>query len=309
MRSKLLFYLSILIVLVVVTTPATTQNCYESSIISPSPFMGNNGEIFKLADGSLWEVKYEYEYLYEYYPSVVICPSRGVLIIGEKSLNVESVAAAPSSNKAGSRQAKEWEIFEETNLVGSISGTVQQGQIFKTTSGSIYEVTGLTLQLVLELQPTVTVLRNGDIYKLIVEGFDEPLICKCLNCSTTQNNTTTNKETEIRNYSELVDHLRNSKIIAQDNENTYLGKLSNEFDSESVFNGFGKYGNKFSSSSIWNEFSTFGNEFSSYSPFNEFSSTPPMIIRDGKIIAYLTVNNSINGAVSPKILLVFKEKF
>jgi len=85
--------------------------------------------------------------------------------------------------------------------------------------------------------------------------------------------------------------------------------LSNEFDSESIFNEFGKYGNEFSPNSIWNEFSTFGNEFNSYSPFNEFSSTPPKIIKDGHIIAYLTTNNSIDGAVSPKILLAFKDLF
>ena len=139
-----------------------------------------NEEIFRLADGSLWEVKYEYEYLYEYYPSVVICPSQGRLIIGEKSLNVELVTAAPSSKRAGPKKAEKWEVFEETNLEGSISGTVQQGRIFKTTSGSIYEVTGLTMQIVLELQPEVIVLRNGDVYKLIVEGFDEPLICRKL---------------------------------------------------------------------------------------------------------------------------------
>ena len=60
-------------------------------------------------------------------------------------------------------------------------GTVQQGRIFKTLSGNIYEVVGLTLQLVLELQPDVMVLRNGNMYKLIVEGFDEPLICRKLN--------------------------------------------------------------------------------------------------------------------------------
>ena len=60
---------------------------------------------------------------------------------------------------------------------------VQQDRIFKTTYGKIYEVTGLTLQLVLELQPAVVVLRNGEDYKLIVEGFDEPLIFVCLNCS------------------------------------------------------------------------------------------------------------------------------
>ena len=34
-------------------------DCYESSIVKPSPFMGNDGEAFKLADGSWWEVKYE----------------------------------------------------------------------------------------------------------------------------------------------------------------------------------------------------------------------------------------------------------
>jgi hypothetical protein len=194
MRSSLLFYLGTLIVLIVVTPPVNAQDCYESSIVSPTPFMGNNGEIFKIADGSLWEVKYEYEYLYEYYSSVIICPSRGVLIIGEKSLNVELVAAAPGSNKAGSKQIKDWEIFEITNLEGSISGTVQQGHIFKTTSGYVYEVTGLTLQLLLELQPAVTVLRNGDIYKLIIEGFDEPLICKCHNCASTKRNTAPKNE-------------------------------------------------------------------------------------------------------------------
>ena len=66
--------------------------CYESSIIKPSPFMGNNGEIFKLNDGTLWEVKYEYEYLYEYYPDVIICPFKGKLVIDGTSLNVEQVS-------------------------------------------------------------------------------------------------------------------------------------------------------------------------------------------------------------------------
>src|SRR4030042_374491 len=182
MTNRHLFHLGTLVLFFVISSSisATAQDCYESSIVSPSPFMGNNGEIFKLADGSLWEVKYEYEYLYEYYPSVVICPNRERLIIAKKSLNVRLVAAGPGSAKASSSKAKEWEIFEETNLAGSISGTVQQGRIFKTTSGSIYEVTGLTLQLVLELQPEVTVLRNGEIYKLIVKGLAEALICRKL---------------------------------------------------------------------------------------------------------------------------------
>lgn len=184
MKSRFPIWLATLIVVLVAAGRASAQDCYQSSILSPSPFMGNNEEIFKLADGSLWEVKSEYEYLYEYYPSVIICPSRGKLIVGKKSLNVQLLSGAhkgASLPKGRSTQAGKWEIVEETNLQGSISGTVQQGRIFKTTSGNVYEVAGLTFQLVLEIQPEVMVLRNGETYKLIVRGFDEPLICRKLN--------------------------------------------------------------------------------------------------------------------------------
>lgn len=163
---------------------ASAQTCYESSILSPAPFMGNNGEIFKLADGTIWEVKFESSYLYAYYPAVVICPSRGTLLMDKKSLKVQLVSRdqkPQASGRQDSRTTASWTLFEETNLQRSISGTVQQGRVFKTVSGNIYEVVGLTLQLVLELQPDVTVLRNGDVYKLIVKGFDEPLLCRKLN--------------------------------------------------------------------------------------------------------------------------------
>ena len=182
--NKLLTWLAALILGFTLAGGAAAQTCYESSILSPTPFMGNNGEIFKLADGSIWEVKYEYEYLYEYSPSVIICPSRGKLILGKKSLNVQQVSSGPRSGaspRGGGSTAGNWVLFEETSLQGSISGTVQQGRIFKTASGNIYEVVGLTLQLVLELQPDVMVLRSGSTYKLIVKGFDEPLICRKLN--------------------------------------------------------------------------------------------------------------------------------
>lgn len=184
MKFRILIWLPTFVVMLLLAGPACGEDCYQSSIRSPTPFMGNNDEIFKLADGSLWQVKYEYEYLYEYYPSVIICPTQRKLIIGDKSLNVQPVTGAPQSTNPKmdtTPQASAWELFEETNLEGSISGSVQQGRIFKTVSGNVYEVTGLTLQLVLELQPTVMVLRSGDTYKLIVNGFDEPLICRKLN--------------------------------------------------------------------------------------------------------------------------------
>lgn len=68
--------------------PVEAADCFSSTIMTPAPFMGNNDEIFKLADGSIWQVKFEYSYLYEYYPSVIVCPSQGVLVVGGKKLNV-----------------------------------------------------------------------------------------------------------------------------------------------------------------------------------------------------------------------------
>ena len=79
------------------------QGCYESTIMSPTPFMGNNGEIFKLADGSIWEVKYEYEYLYEYYPKVTICPGRGRVIVRGKALNVAQLKGSGSPTGLGTK--------------------------------------------------------------------------------------------------------------------------------------------------------------------------------------------------------------
>jgi hypothetical protein len=104
------------------------------------------------------------------------------------------------------------------------------------------------------------------------------------------------------NATDLCQIVNGSVIIAQDSKKTFLGNISNSFDRDSIFNEYGAYGNEFNSKSIWNELSTFGNEFGSFSAFNEFSSTPPLIIKDKKTIGYLTINDSIQGAVSPNVL-------
>jgi len=107
----------------------------------------------------------------------------------------------------------------------------------------------------------------------------------------------------------LASLLRGASILAQDSENTFLGKVDNEFSSESIFNEFGTYGSKFSSSSIWNEFSSFGSEFSSISAFSEFSSTPPMLVKNGRVIGYLTQNKFLRGGISPNILRALKDEY
>ena len=79
---------------------------------------------------------------------------------------------------AGNESLASWNHYETTNVKGRISGGIQRGKILEMSSGSIYKVSGLSLQLVLEIMPDATVLQNGREYKLIIKGFDEPLICE-----------------------------------------------------------------------------------------------------------------------------------
>lgn len=78
--------------------------------------------------------------------------------------------------------AAQWTLFEETTITGTISGSIKKGHIFRTRSGHIYEVADYVYLYEYEYSPNVIVLADGGSYKLIIEGFDEPLLCKCLNC-------------------------------------------------------------------------------------------------------------------------------
>ena len=150
----------------VTETPNQSSDCYESMIVSPVPFMGNNGEIFKLIDGSLWEVKYEYEYLYEYYPSVVICPSQGKLIIGGKSLNVELVASG--------------EAVIESTIISDFNG-LEYGNIYELANGQNWQQTEYYIWYWYWFYPGVLIWNDGGIYRMKVEGIDHPVMVKMIN--------------------------------------------------------------------------------------------------------------------------------
>jgi len=111
------------------------------------------------------------------------------------------------------------------------------------------------------------------------------------------------------NKTKLIAYLRGAKIIAQDSDNTYLGKLASKYESDSVFNKYGTYGNKYSSTSIWNTYSSFGSQYSSYSPFNKFSTSPPMLVKDDKVIGYLTINKYVENSISPSFLKSLEDDF
>ena len=91
-----------------------------------------------------------------------------------------------------------------------------------------------------------------------------------------------------------------AKIIANDGK--YLGKVANEYDTDSILNEYGTYGSAYSVDSIWNEYGIYGSEYSSNSSFNEYTSTPPALVKNGRAIAYLTVNKYLQNPVSPNFI-------
>lgn len=101
---------------------------------------------------------------------------------------------------------------------------------------------------------------------------------------------------------EVCETVKGAVVLAQDDKNTYLGRISNSYDSESIFNEYGTHGSEYSSSSIWNQYGTFGSEYSNYSATSKYTSTPPMIVTNKKIIGYLAANKSIKSSISPNLL-------
>lgn len=90
-----------------------------------------------------------------------------------------------------------------------------------------------------------------------------------------------------------------AKVISDDG--TFLGTVSSHYDGDSIFNKYGK-GSKYATESVWNKYGTYGSEYSMQSTMSKFTSTPPMLIKDGHVIGYLTRNKMIEGAVDPVIL-------
>ena len=142
--------------------------------------MGNNGEIFKLADGSIWEVKYEYEYLYSYYPGVTIFPSRERLAIKKIMLNVEQVEAGKSTApKSGSRKVPSPEVIES-----QIDGDFERWEgetIVKLMNGQIWQQSEYYYHYLYVFMPKVLIFRSGVRYKMKVDGVEKSVGVSLLN--------------------------------------------------------------------------------------------------------------------------------
>ena len=71
-----------------------------------------------------------------------------------------------------------WTYEETTMIKGQVSGSITKGYLFKTSNGKFYEIIENTKQRVRERNPEVKIYSNGNDYKLEIEGFEEPVICR-----------------------------------------------------------------------------------------------------------------------------------
>jgi hypothetical protein len=84
----------------------------------------------------------------------------------------------------------------------------------------------------------------------------------------------------------LCDQIAGASVIADDG--TFLGKLENSYSLDSILNEYGSHGSPYSSESIWNEYGQYGGQYSS--------------LKGGKVIARLSVNRLLRGALNPYIV-------
>jgi len=72
------------------TSKGEAVTCYKDVIKEPFTFYGNPGDVFTLYDNSTWKVATggQYEYVPVRYKDVLICPTVGKLVIGNKALSI-----------------------------------------------------------------------------------------------------------------------------------------------------------------------------------------------------------------------------
>ncbi|MFZ6695202.1 hypothetical protein ACO0J1_05425 [Stenotrophomonas acidaminiphila] len=157
---------AILLAALAFSADAWGQSCYEASVTSPNPLMGNDGEIVKLSDGTLWEVKYEYEYLYEYYPTVIICPSRGKMGVKGKMLNVNFLGGSSSASSPSSSGT-----IIESKIDGEFTGW--EGEtVFKLMNGQVWQQIDGRYKYKYKYSPKVLLINRGGHYEMQVDGVD-----------------------------------------------------------------------------------------------------------------------------------------
>ncbi len=98
---------------------------------------------------------------------------------------------------------------------------------------------------------------------------------------------------QIRAAGELKSISLQLLLVGGENNDTFLGRLSCEYCSDSVFSAGSRFGSEVSPTSIRNKVSLFGSVVSPYSACNTTASHPPVVVdEDGHFYGELTLNTT-----------------
>jgi hypothetical protein len=125
--------------------------------------------VVTLSSGSIWEIQFSYEYLYEYYPSVIVCPATRKLIIKGKSLSVLQIR---EGTQASLREAGSEPAVIESRIDGDFEGWDYEA-IFKLQNGQMWMQTSSRYRYRYKFSPGVVIVKIGNEYQMQVDGMDE----------------------------------------------------------------------------------------------------------------------------------------
>lgn len=142
--------------------------------------MGNNGEVFKLSNGNIGEIVAEYEYLYEYYPDVTVCPTRSFLILDGKRLGIRMISSSSLRSNTSSEQSTSTSDFIESKIDDEFEG-YEYGNIYKLRNGQIWEQTSPRYRYRYKYAPDVIIFKRNGAYQMQVEGMDDSITVERIN--------------------------------------------------------------------------------------------------------------------------------
>jgi hypothetical protein len=117
---------------------------------------------------------------------------------------------------------------------------------------------------------------------------------------TTQSTTTT-----VLALPQQIAQSSNSSLGVVGQDGAFLGWVSsNRYDSQSICNQYGQYGSPYSAKSVLNQYGQYGSRYSVMGAYNPIAQKPPILVRDGQPIAFLTKNPRLRGGIDPDTFLL-----
>ena len=150
--------------------PART--CFSTTIESPLPFFGRAKEVFRVADGSWWQIEGAYEYLNTVRPKVLLCPDRQRIQVAGKTLPVRLLAPA-SSVLVGS--ASTLADVVSSRIMGDFTGWSGNTN-FRLANGETWMQSGAGYNTTRLSAPLVVIFRSGPVYEMQVDGVSERIV-------------------------------------------------------------------------------------------------------------------------------------